>query len=57
MNSVGHTAGLKDWRTRLHYYWLLVRADRPIGIFLLLEALGAFGKENKNIEPSVSGDD
>ncbi len=25
-----------DWRERLHQYWLLVRADRPIGIFLLL---------------------
>ncbi len=24
------------WRARLHAYWLLVRADRPIGIFLLL---------------------
>jgi 4-hydroxybenzoate polyprenyltransferase len=36
VNSVGHPAGLKDWRTRFHYYWLLVRADRPIGIFLLL---------------------
>lgn len=36
MNSVGHTARLRDWRTRLHSYWLLVRADRPIGIFLLL---------------------
>ena len=25
-----------SWRTRLGYYWLLVRADRPIGIYLLL---------------------
>lgn len=25
-----------DWRGRLQQYWLLVRADRPIGIFLLL---------------------
>jgi len=24
------------WRRRLHNYWRLVRADRPIGIFLLL---------------------
>lgn len=26
----------KDWRLRLSYYWLLIRADRPIGIYLLL---------------------
>ncbi len=25
-----------DWRQRLGNYWLLVRADRPIGIYLLL---------------------
>ena len=25
-----------DWRSRLQAYWLLVRADRPIGIYLLL---------------------
>jgi 4-hydroxybenzoate polyprenyltransferase len=25
-----------DWRERLHQYWRLIRADRPIGIYLLL---------------------
>ena len=25
-----------DWRARLRSYWVLVRADRPIGIFLLM---------------------
>jgi 4-hydroxybenzoate polyprenyltransferase len=25
-----------DWRTRFGHYWRLVRADRPIGIYLLL---------------------
>ncbi len=25
-----------DWRTRLGHYWRLIRADRPIGIYLLL---------------------
>lgn len=25
-----------DWRQRLRDYWLLIRADRPIGIYLLL---------------------
>ncbi len=29
-------AGPVDWRTRLGRYWRLVRADRPIGIYLLL---------------------
>lgn len=28
-----HTTG---WRTRLGHYWRLIRADRPIGIYLLL---------------------
>jgi len=28
--------GQTDWQERLHQYWLLVRADRPIGILLLL---------------------
>lgn len=26
----------RDWRGRLYQYWLLIRADRPIGIYLLL---------------------
>ena len=26
----------RNWRERLRQYWLLVRADRPIGIYLLL---------------------
>jgi len=28
--------GRPGWKARLHNYWLLVRADRPIGIYLLL---------------------
>ena len=28
--------GTTDWRTRLGHYWRLIRADRPIGIYLLL---------------------
>ena len=36
MNQDGQTAQEKDWPTRLGHYWRLVRADRPIGIYLLL---------------------
>lgn len=34
----GHATGVpgRDWRARLGQYWLLIRADRPIGIYLLL---------------------
>ena len=36
MSVVQPTAGDRGWRTRLGHYWRLVRADRPIGIYLLL---------------------
>lgn len=36
MNQARQTTAMKDWRTRLGHYWRLVRADRPIGIYLLL---------------------
>lgn len=36
MSATPHTAGPLDWRARLRLYWVLVRADRPIGIYLLL---------------------
>lgn len=36
MSGVQHAAPSPDWRTRLGYYWRLIRADRPIGIYLLL---------------------
>jgi len=36
MNAGQETTATKYWRTRLGHYWLLVRADRPIGIYLLL---------------------
>jgi 4-hydroxybenzoate polyprenyltransferase len=40
------------WRTRLGYYWLLVRADRPIGIYLLLwPALWALWVAAEGIPP------
>jgi 4-hydroxybenzoate polyprenyltransferase len=31
-----HSSPSRDWRIRLGHYWRLVRADRPIGIYLLL---------------------
>jgi len=36
MTSPAGTLPDRDWRGRLHQYWLLIRADRPIGIYLLL---------------------
>lgn len=36
MTPTEQAAPMKAWRTRLAHYWLLVRADRPIGIYLLL---------------------
>lgn len=36
MTPTEQAALKKAWRTRLAHYWLLVRADRPIGIYLLL---------------------
>ena len=36
MNSAEYPARSRAWRTRLGHYWRLVRADRPIGIYLLL---------------------
>jgi 4-hydroxybenzoate polyprenyltransferase len=36
MSANLHTGSVKDWRIRLGHYWRLVRADRPIGIYLLL---------------------
>jgi 4-hydroxybenzoate polyprenyltransferase len=35
-NESGDSGGSGDWRRRLGNYWVLVRADRPIGIYLLL---------------------
>ncbi len=32
----GDSVGAMAWRTRLGHYWRLIRADRPIGIYLLL---------------------
>lgn len=36
MSGVPQAAPAIDWRVRFGHYWRLVRADRPIGIFLLL---------------------
>ena len=36
MGPGGQVAGRLDWRRRAGAYWRLVRADRPIGIYLLL---------------------
>lgn len=36
MGLGGQVAGPLDWRRRAGAYWRLVRADRPIGIYLLL---------------------
>jgi 4-hydroxybenzoate polyprenyltransferase len=36
MGPGGQVAGPLDWRRRAAAYWRLVRADRPIGIYLLL---------------------
>jgi 4-hydroxybenzoate polyprenyltransferase len=36
MSAIEHSRPSRDWRTRLGHYWRLVRADRPIGIYLLL---------------------
>ncbi|MCP5413898.1 MAG: 4-hydroxybenzoate octaprenyltransferase [Chromatiaceae bacterium] len=36
MTASPPTLSPADWRTRLGDYWRLVRADRPIGIYLLL---------------------
>lgn len=41
-----------DWRSRLGHYWRLVRADRPIGIYLLLwPALWALWVAAQGIPP------
>ena len=36
MTDLPQTAPPPDWRSRLGLYWRLIRADRPIGIYLLL---------------------
>lgn len=36
MNGVPQIAPPEGWRTRFGNYWRLIRADRPIGIYLLL---------------------
>ncbi len=36
MSLAPSAAADRGWRTRLGHYWRLVRADRPIGIYLLL---------------------
>ena len=36
MSAIEHSRPSRDWRIRLGHYWRLVRADRPIGIYLLL---------------------
>jgi 4-hydroxybenzoate polyprenyltransferase len=36
MTGLPQTAPPPDWRSRLGLYWRLIRADRPIGIYLLL---------------------
>ena len=36
MSLAGQSISPGDWRSRLGHYWRLVRADRPIGIYLLL---------------------
>ena len=52
MNPVQQTGTAKDWHTRLGNYWLLVRADRPIGIYLLLwPALWALWVAAEGIPP------
>mgnify|MGYP001813080444 FL=1 len=52
MSTGQQTGTVKDWRTRLGYYWLLVRADRPIGIYLLLwPALWALWVAAEGIPP------
>jgi len=52
MNPVQQTSTAKDWQTRLGNYWLLVRADRPIGIYLLLwPALWALWVAAEGIPP------
>ncbi len=58
-NHFGPWSYFINSRTRWDIAWTVLVASfiASIGIFLLLEALGAFGKEDKNIEPSVSGDD
>jgi len=53
MNTNRRTEAVKDWRIRLGHYWLLVRADRPIGIYLLLwPALWALWVAAEGIPPS-----
>jgi 4-hydroxybenzoate polyprenyltransferase len=52
MNATQRTESLKDWRIRLGHYWRLVRADRPIGIYLLLwPALWALWVAAEGIPP------
>jgi 4-hydroxybenzoate polyprenyltransferase len=52
MNMNQHTEAVKDWRIRLGHYWRLVRADRPIGIYLLLwPALWALWVAAEGIPP------
>jgi 4-hydroxybenzoate polyprenyltransferase len=52
MNATQRTEAVKDWRIRLGHYWRLVRADRPIGIYLLLwPALWALWVAAEGIPP------
>ncbi len=52
MNTNQRTEAVKDWRIRLGHYWRLVRADRPIGIYLLLwPALWALWVAAEGIPP------
>jgi len=52
MNANQRTEAVKDWRIRLGHYWRLVRADRPIGIYLLLwPALWALWVAAEGIPP------
>lgn len=52
MNPGQQTTAVKDWPTRLGHYWRLVRADRPIGIYLLLwPALWALWVAAEGIPP------
>jgi 4-hydroxybenzoate polyprenyltransferase len=52
MNPGQQTTATADWRIRLGHYWRLVRADRPIGIYLLLwPALWALWVAAQGIPP------
>ncbi len=52
MSTDRQQAAPAGWRARLGHYWLLVRADRPIGIYLLLwPALWALWVAAEGIPP------